>query len=135
MVVAVFLQLQILQNNNITRSFSLKLRNFHSMEIRIRGSLKFMKFYSSVPKTSDLYVEIDGALALLKEDCEHGNKIPKDRWPKCYIQNFNIQNLYRFELRDGRRLIYTIYSVSDITYCNILEYFQNHKEYEKRFGY
>ncbi|MDE1763780.1 MAG: hypothetical protein KGH88_06010 [Thaumarchaeota archaeon] len=105
------------------------------MEIRIRGATKFVKFYSMLTKSSDLGREINGALDMLKENCECGDKIPIDRWPKHYAQKFNIQNLFRFELRDGRRLTYTVYSVSGITYCNILEFFQNHKEYEKRFGY
>lgn len=105
------------------------------MEIKIRGAPKFVRFYNTLPKASDLYREIDGALNMLKENCECGDKIPHDRWPKYYIQHFNIQNLFRFDLRDGRRLIYTVYLVSKVTYCNILEFFQNHKDYEKRFGY
>ncbi len=105
------------------------------LEIKVWGSPKFMEFYGALSKSSDLYKEIDNALDLLKEDPDRGDRIQRDRWPKCYVQAFNVQTLFRFELREGRRLIYTVYIKNEIGYCNILEIFSNHKEYDKRFGY
>jgi hypothetical protein len=99
------------------------------------GSPKFMKLYDSIPKASDLYREIDNALTLLKENYMRGQRIEREKWPQCYVQAFDVNNLRRFELREGRRLIYTIYTKSDTIQCNVLEVFDNHKEYDKRFGY
>lgn len=94
-----------------------------------------MEYYGTLPKSSKLYREIDNALDLLKEDPLCGNRIQHSKWPKCYVKAFNIQTLFRFELREGKRLIYTIYAKKEIRYCNVLEIFHNHKEYDKRFGY
>lgn len=99
------------------------------------GSPKFMKFFNSLMKSSDLYKEIGNALILLKENHTCGQRIEHAKWPQCYVQVFDVNNLRRFELREGRRLIYTIYTKSDIIQCNILEVFGSHKEYDKRFGY
>jgi hypothetical protein len=99
------------------------------------GSPKFMKIFNSLVTSDDLYREIDGALTLLNEDCMRGQRIERKKWPQCYVQAFDVNVLLRFELREGRRLIYTIYTKSDVRYCNILEMFSTHKEYEKRFGY
>lgn len=94
-----------------------------------------MKFYDAISKTSDTFREIDGALNLLKENWMCGQRIERRKWPQCYVQAFDVNNLLRLELREGRRLIYTIYTKSDAIHCNILEAFSNHKEYDKRFGY
>lgn len=99
------------------------------------GSPKFMKFLNSLLKSSALYKEIDDALVLLKENYTRGQRIEQQKWPQCYVQAFDVNNLRRFELRKGKRLIYTIYTKSDVLYCNVLEIFNNHKEYDKRFGY
>ena len=69
------------------------------LEIKICGSPKFMEFYETLSKSGDLYKEIDKALDLIKEDPGRGDKIQRDRWPKCYVQAFNVQTLFRFELK------------------------------------
>ncbi len=38
------------------------------LEIKVCGSPKFMEFYGALPRSSDLYKEIDNVLDLLKED-------------------------------------------------------------------
>lgn len=105
------------------------------LETKVMGSPKFMKFYDTLSKTTDIYREIDDALTLLKENYTHGQRIEHEKWPQCYVQAFDVNNLRRFELREDRRLIYTIYTKSDVIQCNVLEIFDNHKEYDKRFGY
>lgn len=106
------------------------------MNVTVGGSKKFMKFYSLLLKTEALYDEINDILDLLKEKPDFGNRIKKKQlWPKCYVDAFDVKNLFRLELSKGKRIIYSVYSVSDVRYCNVLEIFLNHKEYEKRFGY
>lgn len=105
------------------------------LNVKVGGSNKFMKFYGLLLKTEDLYDEINNILDLLKEKPDFGNRIRKQLWPKCYVDAFDVKNLFRLELSKGKRIIYSVYSVSGVHYCNILEIFLNHKEYEKRFGY
>ncbi|MGI0083295.1 MAG: hypothetical protein ACREAF_02720 [Nitrosopumilaceae archaeon] len=103
-------------------------------KISIRGAPAFMEFFNSLDNQSERYIEIDEALDLLKKDYTRGDKVPRDRWPRKYIKEHQIHTLFRYKLRSGWRLIYTIYGTKSEKVCNILDVF-DHKEYEKRFGY
>ena len=93
-----------------------------------------MKFFNSLDKKSVNYKEINEALDLLKKDYASGDKIPRDRWPKKYVKEYQIHTLFRYKLRSGWRLVYTVSGTKYEKACTILEAF-DHKEYEKRFGY
>ncbi len=100
----------------------------------VKGGPKFAKFFKGLDIESKRYKEITGSFDLLKEDVSRGNRIPKDRWPKCYIKAYDTNNLYRYSLTDGWRMIYCIYSRGGNIVCNILESF-DHKGYDRRFDY
>ena len=63
-----------------------------------------------------------------------GIQIPKDRIPKEYLQKFNIQNAWKYNLPDAWRLIYSIEGGELVIITIVLEWL-DHKEYERRFGY
>lgn len=81
-----------------------------------------------------LYKFIDRAIDDMKKNPTCGTKIPKKLWPKIYIKNYNITNLWKYNLPNVWRLIYTIES-DEIRIMNIVLEWFNHKQYEKRFGY
>ena len=81
-----------------------------------------------------LYDFIDRAIDDLKKDPTCSIKIPKKLWPKVYIQKYKITNLWKYDLPDGWRLIYTIKTDEVMILCVLLEWF-DHKAYEKRFKY
>ncbi|MGV8168902.1 MAG: hypothetical protein ACP5N3_02495 [Candidatus Nanoarchaeia archaeon] len=86
-------------------------------------------------KTEDkrLYSFINRAILDLKGgNC--GVKIPRRLWPKFYIKEYGITNLWKYDLPNGWRLVYTIKANDTIILNIILEWF-SHKEYEKRFEY
>ena len=103
-------------------------------KISVRGVPDFMKIFNSFDKQDALYKEINDALDLLKRDCTRGDKIPRDRWPTKYVKEHQIHNLFRYNLRSGWRLVYTVSGTKYEKSCTILEAF-GHKEYENRFGY
>ena len=103
-------------------------------KISIRGAPDFIEFFNSLDKKSIIHKEINEALDLLKKDYARGDKIPRDRWPKKYIKEHQIHTLFRYKLRSGWRLVYTVYGTKHEKACTILEAF-DHKEYEKRFEY
>jgi hypothetical protein len=80
-----------------------------------------------------LYEFINRAIGDLKIRVE-GTKIEKRLWPKIYIQKYDINNLFKYDLPNGWRLIYTIKTDEVMILNVILEWF-DHKEYEKRFKY
>ena len=81
-----------------------------------------------------LYQFIDRAIDDLKTNPTCGIKIPKHNWPKEYIQKFAITNLWKYDLPNSWRLIYTI-ETDEVRIVNIILEWFSHKEYEKRFKY
>ena len=55
-----------------------------------------------------LYEFIDRAIKDLKSSPTCGTKIPKKLWPKEYIKKFGITNLWKYDMPNAWRLIYTI---------------------------
>lgn len=81
-----------------------------------------------------LYEFINRAINDIKKEPTCGVKIPKKIWPKTYIQNYGITNLWKYDLPNAWRLVYTIKEDEIRILSVILEWF-DHKEYEKRFKY
>lgn len=81
-----------------------------------------------------LYTFIDRAIKDLKANPTCGVKIPKKLWPKEYIQKYEITNLWKYDLPNAWRLIYTI-QTNDVMILNVILEWFNHKEYERKFKY
>jgi len=81
-----------------------------------------------------LYRNIDKTIKEIKNNPMVGIKLPKNVWPKEYVKQYKITNLWKIDLPDGWRLIYTIQANDVMILSIILEWF-SHKEYEKRFNY
>lgn len=81
-----------------------------------------------------LYEFIGRAIKDIKSKPVCGVKIPKRLWPKVYIKMYNITNLWKYDLPDGWRLIYTI-KENEIMILNVILEWLNHKNYERRFRY
>ena len=81
-----------------------------------------------------LFSFINRAFDDLKENPFCGIRISKDRWPKEYIKTYKINNLWKYNLPNAWRLIYTLVG-DEVKIVNmILEWF-NHKDYNKKFRY
>ncbi len=77
-------------------------------------SLKQGKF-----QDKQLYKFIERAIKDLKQNPACSIKIPKKLWPKDYLQKYQITNLWKYDLPDGWRLIYTI-KADDVIVLNII---------------
>jgi len=102
--------------------------------VDIRLETKFESLKDGKFSDKQLYKNIDEAIQNLKKNPSSGTKIPKKVWPKKYIQEFKITNLWKYDLPQGWRLIYTIKTDEIMILDVILEWF-SHKEYERRFKY
>ena len=71
---------------------------------------------------------------LLKANPEYGTHIPKDRIPKEYVRDYDVTNLWKVNLSDGWRMIYTIRG-TDVEIISLILDIMNHRDYEKKFGY
>ena len=75
------------------------------------------------------------AILDLKENAFSGIQIPKRLIPKEYIKKYEINNLWKYDLPRGWRLLYTIAPNNEVELISaILEWF-DHKNYERKFKY
>ena len=110
-----------------------------SKEILVAFINKKIKEYFELLKKGkfedkELFKFIDRAMDDLKKDPTCGTKIPRKLWPKIYIQKYRITNLWKYDLPNAWRLIYTI-ETDEVKIINIILEWFNHKDYEKRFNY
>ncbi len=94
----------------------------------------FNKLKSGRFEDKALAAEIDAAMDKLKDNPLAGIKIERRLWPSYYVQKYDIDNLRKYDMRNGWRLTYTIRGNRIEVLSVILEWL-NHKSYEKRFGY
>tara|TARA_Y100000310_G_scaffold269239_1_gene282306 strand:+ start:2240 stop:2572 length:333 start_codon:yes stop_codon:yes gene_type:complete len=64
-----------------------------------------------------------------------GIPIPKRLFPREYIKKYKITNLWKYNLPDGWRLIYSITTPNKIEILSVILEWFNHKEYNRRFHY
>ncbi|MBU1199488.1 MAG: hypothetical protein KKF46_00625 [Nanoarchaeota archaeon] len=81
-----------------------------------------------------LHKWITQAIIALTNNAFCGTAIPKTLIPKIYFKNYKIDNLWKYDLPQGWRLIYSVGKKEIQIVTIILEWF-THKEYEKRFKY
>lgn len=109
----------------------------------MKSKVKFAdeKVKKSIKKLGNLKAEnqqlqkwIDRAFRDLEEDAFCGTQIPKKLFPKEYVRKYQIDNLWKYDLPNAWRLIYTVTKGEVLVFSVILEW-MSHKDYEKRFKY
>jgi len=71
----------------------------------------------------------------IKTDPSCGTKLPNRLWPKIYFKKYgHMNNLWKYDLPSGQRLIYTLAENDLQIVCFVFEWL-SHKDYEKRFKY
>ncbi len=99
---------------------------------RIVGEEKRKGVVSSFHQT--LLRSINRAIDLLKKNPFAGNQIPKRQIPRKYIDNYDADNVWRIELANRWRLIYTI-TGNKIEIISFVMDILDHRKYDKVFGY
>ncbi len=79
---------------------------------------------------------INDKLEFIKQDIHYANPIAKNLIPKEYIIKYEITNLFRVELPNFWRMLYTLTNIDtqDEIIVFILDII-DHKTYNKKFGY
>ncbi len=73
-------------------------------------------------------------IEFLKDNPEYGTHVPKDRIPKEYIKNYDVNNIWKVNLSGAWRMIYTIRG-SEVEIIALILDILNHRGYEKKFKY
>ncbi|PIN87092.1 hypothetical protein COV19_01185 [Candidatus Woesearchaeota archaeon CG10_big_fil_rev_8_21_14_0_10_44_13] len=111
---------------------------FFGKEVRILLKDKAKESYLELKKRKDgeaksILNSIERIKTILKDNPQYGDPIPKRLIPKEFIKQ-GIQNLYRVELSNYWRMIYTIEGNKIEIFLFVLN-IVDHKEYNKLFGY
>lgn len=97
--------------------------------------MNLKKNFHSLKKDDFLKKSIIKTIKNLRQNTFCGVQIPKRLFPKEYVKKYNINNLWKYDLPNGWRLIYTVAPKNEVELISaILDWF-NHKEYENKFIY
>jgi len=120
------------QGKDVSVKLSEEADNVYQELNKIVGEEKLKGIESSFHQT--LLRSINRVKDLLKQNPFAGDQVKKKQIPTKYIQKFDVDNIWRIELADRWRLVYTITGnqIEIITF--IMDIF-DHKDYDKVFGY
>jgi len=99
---------------------------------KVKKSLEKLK--DSKTEDKKVYGWIVRAFEDLEENAFCGIRIPKQLIPKEYIKQYGIDNLWKYDLPRGWRLIYSVAN-GEICVLSIILEWMNHKNYERKFSY
>lgn len=104
----------------------------------VKETLNFLEQTKENNKISkSIYNSFLKKIELIKENPVCGNNIPKTQIPKEYIVNYNIKNLFRLELANYWRCLYSLVGRNENT-VEIIAFvidFIDHDKYNKKFKY
>lgn len=83
---------------------------------------------------TELHRWLNQAFDRLKENPSCGTRIRRELIPREYVKRYRVNNLWKYDLPEGWRVIYTITRMGPLAAAVILEWLP-HKKYERRFGY
>lgn len=81
-----------------------------------------------------LAVFLNRAIEDLKQNYLCGIRVPSNLWPKEYVKKYGINNLRKYDLPNGWRLLYTIRG-NEIEIISVILEWIVHKEYDRKFKY
>jgi len=98
-------------------------------------SEKLEKDFELLDEEDFLKKSIKRAIKDLQNNAFIGIQIPKRLFPKEYIIKYGINNLWKYDLPNSWRLLYTITREDEVQIISaILDWF-NHKDYERKLRY
>lgn len=96
---------------------------------RIRKSFEKLK-----KRDEKLLRHLKNAVENIREDPVCGIKISRRLIPKEWVKRYGVNNLYKYNLPNAWRLIYSLSGNEAQLIAIVLGCF-NHKEYERKFNY
>lgn len=86
-------------------------------------------------KEKKLKDQLKKAFENLENDAFCGIQIPKKLFPKEYEKRYGtLTNLWKYNLPDAWRLVYTVKN-NQVSVLSVILEWTDHKGYERRFGY
>ena len=95
---------------------------------------KYTKLEDGTSEEKELRINLLSSFRVLSDNPLSGKQIRHSLIPKSYLRKFGIDNLWKYDLPHGWRLVYSLASMNEDNLCLIVEWF-SHKQYERRFKY
>jgi hypothetical protein len=102
----------------------------------VNKSVKDNFFLLSDSNSEDkaIFESLNIAFDNISDDVFIGIQIPKNLIPKAYKKQLEIDNLWKYDLPYGWRLLYTVISDGNTVIAIIIDWLP-HKKYERLFNY
>ena len=94
----------------------------------------FDKLLDGKTEDKQLYEFLNRAFKDIEENAFCGIRISKKLIPKEYLQKYGIDNLWKYNLPNAWRLLYSV-GREEVTVVSIVLEWGSQKEYERKFGY
>lgn len=75
------------------------------------------------------------AISDLAENAFCGIQVPKRLIPREYVRKYGVNNLWKYDLPNGWRLVYTVTAKNEVELISAILEWYDHKDYERKFGY
>ena len=118
-----------------TGGFSINSKRYDVRFAEKEGEDKYNALASGNEYEKKLHRKIAHAIERLKANPRAGEPIGKNKIPEIYIFKYKVKNLFWYPIGKKERLIYTIKGNEVVITSLIIEWFLDHKDYAKRFGY
>ncbi len=96
---------------------------------------RIQEAFGELDDNDDLKKSIKRAILDMQINAYCGIQIPKRLFPREYIIKYKINNLWKYDLPSGWRLIYTLNPLNRVEILSVILEWFNHKDYERRFYY
>lgn len=96
---------------------------------------KLQEEFDKIPEVEPLKIQIKKAIINLQSNAFFGIQIPKRLIPEIYIKKYRVENLWKYDLPDGWRIIYSVMPQNKVEILSVILEWFDHKGYERRFGY
>jgi len=96
---------------------------------------KVEKNFNELSENNEIKKYIKRAIRDIEMNAFCAIPVPKKLIPEIYIKRFGIRNLWKYDLPDGWRLLYTVTTPSQVEIVSVILEWFDHPNYERRFGY
>jgi len=96
---------------------------------------KIEKEFNNLDESDEIKKYIYRAIEDIKKNAFCGIPLPKRLIPDEYSKKYGVQNLWKYDLPDGWRLIYSITTPDKVEILSIILEWFDHPNYERRFRY
>ena len=102
----------------------------------IFANKKLENVYFQLDEEDPLKKAIKKAIEKIKKNAFSGEPISKRLIPKEYVRRYKINNLWLLRLSKEARLIYSLTTPNEVEILSvIIDLFDSHKMYERKFKY